>query len=256
MLNTDTLFVGRHAIYLQTIDSTNAYAHLLLTKTKPIDGTVIWAAEQTAGRGQIGSSWISQPSQNITASFILNPHFLKIEQQFILNQAVALALRDFLLNLNLPAERVFIKWPNDIYIDTDKVAGVLIENIIEKSNIKHSIIGIGLNINQQNFNPTLKNPSSLFLKLKKVFEIPELLSQLCRFLEYRYLQLKSQQFDTLKINYTQALFRYQQYHYFIVASTQQLIFAQILGVSPAGKLILNIENQLQEFAIKEINFVI
>jgi len=256
MLNTETLFVGRAAIYLQTIDSTNAYAKELLTKTKPSSGTVIWAGEQTAGRGQIGSKWETAAFQNLTASFILNPNFLNIGEQFALNQAVALAIYDLLLSVNLPAERVKIKWPNDIYIDTDKVAGVLIENIIEKSNIQHSIVGIGLNVNQSEFAPTLKNPTSLYQKMGKSFEITQLLSELCRFVEQRFLQLKAQKTAELKAIYTQKLFRYQELSYFQIAESQEVIQAQILGVSPAGKLIVQHENQLREFGIKEILFII
>lgn len=256
MLNTETLFVGRAAIYLQTVGSTNAYAKELIAKSKPSSGTVIWAGEQTAGRGQIGSKWETAPFQNLTASFILNPNFLNANQQFALNQAIALAIRDLLLNINLSAERVKIKWPNDIYIDTDKVAGVLIENIIEKSNIQHSIIGIGLNVNQSEFAPTLKNPTSLYQKTGKNFEITQLLSQLCSFIEQRFLQLKAQKEAELKAIYTQNLFRYQEIANFQITESQEVIQAQILGISPAGKLIIQQENQLREFGIKEIQFII
>lgn len=256
MLNTDTLFVGQTAIYLPTIDSTNAYAKELLTKNKPSAGTVIWAGQQTAGRGQVGSSWETAPFQNLTASFILHPNFLEVNQQFALNQAIALAIRDLLLSINLSNERVKIKWPNDIYVDTDKVAGVLIENVIEKSKIKHSIVGIGLNVNQSEFSPTLKNPTSLYQKTGKSFEITQLLSELCRFVEQRFLQLKAQKISELKAIYTQNLFRYQEVYNFQIAESQEVIQAQILGVSPAGKLIIQHEKQLREFGLKEIQFII
>ncbi len=256
MLNTETLFVGQNAIYLQTVDSTNAYAHELIAKNKPTAGTVIWAGSQTAGRGQIGSRWLTQPFQNITASFILTPHFLNINSQFVLNQAIALAICDLLWSINLSPERVKIKWPNDIYIDNDKVAGVLIENIIEKSAIKYSIVGVGLNVNQSEFELTLKNPSSIFIKTGQNFEITQLLSALCRFIEYRFLQVQAQKIAELKATYTQNLFRYQEFAFFSIVENQEIIQAQILGVSPAGKLIVQQENQLREFSIKEIQFII
>ena len=127
----DTLFIGRNHIEVPSVNSTNEYAPTLLSKSKPPEGTVISTQDQYAGRGQIGSSWESQPGKNISLSIILYPIFLPIAQQFLLNQCISLAIFD-LADKYFP-KKTEIKWPNDIYVKGKKVAGILIQNTISGS---------------------------------------------------------------------------------------------------------------------------
>jgi BirA family biotin operon repressor/biotin-[acetyl-CoA-carboxylase] ligase len=133
------LFIGRNLITLKEVDSTNTFLKDALSKSTPLlDGSVIMADRQLAGRGQSGNSWISEAGKNLTFSVLLNPVFLAIERQFDLNMAVSLALNDFFNKYKIQAAT--IKWPNDSYINNKKVAGILIENILQGNKIKHEAI--------------------------------------------------------------------------------------------------------------------
>ena len=146
MHQLDTLFVGRVFHDLPEADSTNAHAQYLLSKSKPPEGTVISTPIQKAGRGQNGCAWESAPGKNITLSVIMYPVFLPVTLQFQLNQAISLAICEFVAaQLSTP---IAIKWPNDIYAGDRKIGGVLIQNAISGGKCKSSVVGIGLNINQ------------------------------------------------------------------------------------------------------------
>ena len=154
--SNNTLFIGKFSFHLSSIDSTNKFAHNLISKTNPIEGTAIRADEQTAGRGQFGSKWQANPRENITISIILCPKFLLVKQQFLLNAAMALGVYDFINEIIGYSSELTIKWPNDIYVGNQKIAGILIENSIQQDVINNSIIGIGLNINQKTFSAKQK----------------------------------------------------------------------------------------------------
>ena len=137
--------IGSYIERVDELDSTNNYAaSLLLTKRLP-DGSVIVANSQVGGRGQATNKWESEPDKNLTFSIILYPEFMEITKQFEISKAISLGIVDFLKDL---VDDVSIKWPNDIYIGSRKVAGMLMEYSIRKRKISSCIVGIGLNINQ------------------------------------------------------------------------------------------------------------
>ena len=142
-------FTGKNLVHLERISSTNSYIQELLSNSTPLaDGSVIMADEQTHGRGQQGNFWESEPHQNLTFSIYYMPDFLNIDRQYFLSIAVCLGICDFLEKY---AEKDFlVKWPNDIYYKDKKIAGILIENSLMGDKIKHSIIGIGINIIKPN----------------------------------------------------------------------------------------------------------
>lgn len=149
--------------WFDSIDSTNSEARRRL----PVNAKMsVYAAKfQTAGRGQRGNKWSSAAGQNLTFSVLLNfthPQMpdLAVRNQFLLSIASALSVSDLLRKLNI---RNTIKWPNDIYIGRRKVCGMLIENIVGNAGLEHSIIGIGLNLNQAEFPPELVNPTSVLV---------------------------------------------------------------------------------------------
>lgn len=189
--NKNTLFIGKVVHAFEALASTNSYAQELLAKSKPTEGTVISAATQTAGRGQIGSKWESPQGESLSLSVILYPHFLLARKQFVLNMATALALRDTLSAY--AKSEVSVKWPNDVYLGPRKVAGILIQNQLAGQQVQHSIIGTGVNINQPAFPSELPFATSLYLDTGVSYDLDEVAASYLLALEQRYLQLRAAQ---------------------------------------------------------------
>lgn len=249
---SNSLFIGKNLIELHSVDSTNNYAKALLSNSAPVEGTAILAWEQYSGRGQRGNAWVAEAGQNITVSYILYPGFLEIEKQFFLNMAASLAVKDFCeFTLN---EELKIKWPNDIYYLDKKIGGLLIENTINGNHISASIIGIGLNINQREFDTSLPNPTSFRLISHKNHELKELVMQLSSFLEKYYLQLRQLHYNFLDKAYTESLYRYQQTHEF--KKGEQILRGEITGITKEGRLIIDCNGKEQKFNFKEVEYVI
>ena len=166
------LFID-NIIWIDKADSSNNIA-VNLTKKKLINpGSVIALKEQTAGRGQKGNKWFSAPGYNLTFSIIINPE-LNPELQFYISKYTAISCFRFVSKY---CNNVKIKWPNDILVNKKKIAGILIENNFQAGKIKQSIIGIGININQQNFN-TITNATSFSIENNsKKFDLKKLLNE-------------------------------------------------------------------------------
>ena len=162
---------------------------------KNTEGSLVTTFNQTAGRGQMGNRWLSEPYQNLAFSIRLNPIFLQANEQFHLNKAVALAVQGVVEKYlsNAPQsspKNVSVKWANDIFIGDKKVCGILIQNNLSGSSLQSSVIGIGLNINQLVF-PKDLNATSLRLETGQLFDLFDCIEQLTKGIEQRYLQLKS-----------------------------------------------------------------
>lgn len=145
-------------IWLESVDSTNEEAKRHISDIDNL--SVLSALEQTAGRGQRGNKWTSNTGENLMFSIVLKDPKISARDQFVLNEIASLAVVDFLSMHGISAR---IKWPNDIYVGLQKICGILIENSLHGTAISSSIIGIGLNINQRNFNVNLPNPTSMVL---------------------------------------------------------------------------------------------
>jgi BirA family biotin operon repressor/biotin-[acetyl-CoA-carboxylase] ligase len=242
--------IGQHLIGLDKVTSTNDYAADLLKRSAVIEGTVILAHEQTAGKGQGNNTWESENGKNLTFTVILHPTFLNPEHQFSLNKAISLAIIDYLDHI-LKNTAIKIKWPNDIYVDNKKLGGILINNIISGNNFETSIAGIGLNINQTVFNKNIPNPISLKQILKNDLNLQEQLKSLCKCLEYRYSTLKEKHFSTLDNGYKKSLLGYKEWRLYQTGVAQ--IEGQITGVDEFGRLQINTrENLLLTFSHGEI----
>ncbi|MDE5927427.1 MAG: biotin--[acetyl-CoA-carboxylase] ligase, partial [Duncaniella sp.] len=151
-------------IIKDTLPSTSSYLAGIAADAP--HGTVVMAREQTAGRGQRGNSWEAEPGCNITLSLLLRPEGLHPARQFVISQAVSLAIAD--LVSHFVAAPVSIKWPNDIYVDDRKICGILIENTITGTSIDRTIVGIGLNVNQTEFRSDAPNPVSMRQLMPKI----------------------------------------------------------------------------------------
>lgn len=254
LISSNSLFIGKVANYVASVDSTNIFANNLLSKSTPIDGTVIYTDHQYAGRGQIGSKWESATGKNIIVSVILYPKFLALQSQFKLNQVAALAIYDLLSAYVFPLDQLSVKWPNDIYIKDKKIGGILIENKLKGTLLANTIIGVGLNINQEVFPTNLPNPTSLLLETGQSQDIYELIGRFCECLEHRYLQLKAEEYQQLDQDYLQVLYGYEEWRNYEIASTQQIIRGKITGISPEGKLQIQTGQKKLEFYFKEVSF--
>lgn len=196
-------------IVLQSVDSTNNYAASLIKLSEVVEGTVVLTYHQTNGRGQRGNSWSSNPGQNLLFSIVLRPHFLNPADQFGLNRMVSLALVDYLKQQGVSAD---IKWPNDILVNEQKIAGVLIENIIRGNHLEYTIVGIGLNVNQQIFASEWKATSmSLETGIQRdlLVELRSLISSIEK--AYAHLQFNPEKLSTA---YLDNLYGFQQPLYY------------------------------------------
>lgn len=247
----NTLFVGKVRIHLDDVESTNLYAHKLLTKSKPSEGTVISTYNQWGGRGQIGSKWLGQPHKNIAFSLILHPSFLAVQKQFLLNQAVSLAVTDLIRQYS--TKKLQVKWPNDIYLNGKKLVGILIQATLSGSSFQSSIVGIGINVNQVDFAPDLPNPTSLKLEEGRDFDLESIIDNLCHCLESRYLQLRQNNWQQIQATYLEQLYQKGELHpYFYPDGTA--FEGKIIGVSPIGKLLIETKRGTEAFAMKEVLF--
>ncbi|NVO01765.1 MAG: biotin--[acetyl-CoA-carboxylase] ligase [Bacteroidetes bacterium] len=248
--------IGNQIIEIKTVNSTNEYARKLSKETKEIDGTIVFAIEQTAGKGQDGNYWESEPDKNLTISVILKPIFLEPNLCYLLNKTIALGVADFVKS-NLPdqSSSVKIKWPNDIYVDNKKIAGILIQNSFLGNSFSESIVGIGININQTKFLSDAPNPVSLKNITGKNLPLKNSLKNLCSFLDKRYQQLQNLKIETINEEYRSELYRLNELSEFIISKKK--VSAKITGVSEYGKLIIEQKNkEISEFDLKEISFLI
>ncbi len=238
-------------IKLNATDSTNAYLKELLLAGIPEDFTVVMAHEQLKGRGQMGTSWVSDPGKNLTFSVLNKNKDLGVGAQFLLNIAVSLAIYDTLFELQVPDLK--IKWPNDIMSGHSKICGILIENILSGQNIQASIIGIGLNVNQLSF-ANLPNVSSLKLLLGRTLPLEELLQKIVDNLGI-FLKEKINEENHLFSRYESLLFRKDKPSTF-KNREGEMCMGFIKGVTRAGKLlILQEDDVVQEFDLKEVRLL-
>jgi BirA family biotin operon repressor/biotin-[acetyl-CoA-carboxylase] ligase len=247
-----TLFVGQAFIDLPQVASTNAHALELLSKSKPVEGTVVSTFHQTDGRGQIGNKWESEPGKNISLSLVLYPDFLAAKDQFQLNIFVSLAVLDF-TKKHLPDSHVSIKWPNDIYVGECKIAGILLQNALLNTQIRSTVVGIGINVNQTVFVSNPPNPTSLHLETGHEFNLAELVPSLCEFLESRYLQLKAGKIVPLQQEYIRHLFRFGQPTKYRRANGEPFE-GTIVGIDEIGRLKMEVKGEVEVFDLKEIRF--
>ncbi len=263
MYNFSTLFFGKSFIYLPECLSTNEYALQMLSDKSSekalFDGTLIITDNQTAGKGQAGNIWQANPNENITLSLILKPHFLDANEQFWLNMVVALGIFDFVSSKIKDNNLVKIKWSNDIFIDNKKVGGILIQNILSGKNINCSIIGIGLNINQLDFN--ISTATSLLLASTNAsvdatattYNVRICVEELLTYLEKRYFQLKENKKALIKFEYLQNMYHYQEKAMF--EDVEGTFEGEIIGVDEIGKLCIKKNDKLHYYHFKEVKFL-
>ncbi|MFZ9586751.1 MAG: biotin--[acetyl-CoA-carboxylase] ligase [Crocinitomicaceae bacterium] len=238
--------IGNQLYHLDSVDSTNNFTAKIINDQICQNGAVILADEQTAGKGQMGNTWESERGSNLLCSIAWRPDNLSVNDQSKLSWLVALILHKLLLRFGINAE---IKWPNDIYVQKQKIAGILIENQIEGKNISWVIVGIGLNVNQQvfqNANATsMKNILGTTLKVKTVLsELTDLFNGYLN--QWDVLQ------DTFKSEFEANL--YQKNIKAIYSDKSGKFEGELMGVQDDGRIVIRVGEENRIYDLKEVQF--
>jgi len=247
--NTD--FIGKKIIFLPSCHSTNSIA--LEYPDVIADGTVIITDYQTGGRGRRGNAWESAAGLNLTFSILLRPILPQEVEIFDFSVVTSLALCKT-LTFFLPNKDFKIKWPNDIYVNNKKIAGILIENVWQGKKLTKTVIGIGLNVNQTEFS----NIGAISMrKLSEIFIEKEIILQkYFEYFEYFFMLLQQGFAKFLRNEYQNLLFAKNEVRLFqIFGETLQ---AKILSVFPDGKISIEIvsENRVISLDLNELNFIL
>ncbi len=244
-------------IWLQSVDSTNDEARRRISTLDNL--SVLSAFCQTSGHGQRGNSWISEPGKNLTFSIILKDLcMVRAYDQFVISEITAISVTDFLSAHGIKAS---IKWPNDIYAGDRKICGILVENTLRGESVSSSVIGIGLNINQRNFDVNIPAPTSMVLENLSVesFDtnacLMEFMEIFCGHMD-KFLNVPGGH-ENLRKTYLAKLWRSGKMYEYVRTADGARFSGIIRGVSEVGHLLMeNNEGELMEFAFKEISYVI
>ena len=240
-------------LILETVDSTNAYLKEWMAREALEEGTVVAARQQTAGRGQMGTSWESQPGENLTFSLVLFPSFLPFAENFLISQLVALGIKDV---LDCYTNDITVKWPNDIYWQDKKLAGILVENAVQGTTFQSSVVGIGLNVNQEKFYSNAANPVSIKQITGTTINLEKLLQQLLSGIFYYYDRIRGEDERwAVRQTYLQSLYRKNGYHRYSDASEE--FKARIFDVEKSGHIVLEDEaGEWRRYGFKEIKLML
>lgn len=246
------MIIGSKILFFENLPSTNSFAIDLLKQNMLTEGTIVHTNYQTAGRGYSANRWESEDSKNLLISIVLYPSFINPEDQFSISMTISLGICEF-LEKHIPT--CTIKWPNDIYVMNDKIAGILIESTIAGEKLEHSIVGIGLNINQTEFSRQIPNPTSLRLITGEDYDTAICLKNLSAIIDRRYKQLIAGENDSIKKEYVSRLFRL--YKWAEYKDENEQFSGRILSVNDEGKLIIEATNgKKREYAFKEVEYII
>ena len=217
------------------------------------EGDVVWADFQTAGRGQRGHLWHSAKGENLTFSVVLEPTFVPIAEQFSVSEVIALSLVDMLAEYGIEAK---VKWTNDIYVGDRKLVGILIEHSLAPTSLRRTIVGIGINVNQTEFDASLPNPVSMAQLLGRELNAEGVLRCFMGHLQENYELLRSGGKAELHDRYNTLLYRKNEYHTYALPSGEKFS-AKIVGTAPSGALCLENESgETKDYLFKEVEFII
>jgi BirA family biotin operon repressor/biotin-[acetyl-CoA-carboxylase] ligase len=246
------MIIGSNILFFRNLPSTNTHAALLLKNNDLPEGTIIYTNYQSEGRGYSGNQWESEDGKNLLISIVLFPSFINPEVLFHISMAVSLGICDFLLKFIPDCS---IKWPNDIYVKNDKIAGILIESSIIDNQIESTIAGVGLNINQKKFISSAPNPISLGQLTGQSYDLRFCLDKLVANLDDRYKQLIKGELRQIKEEYISKLFRYN--NWFKFKDCDGIYIGRILTVNDNGRIKINRKSgKTNEYDFKEVEFIL
>lgn len=229
------------------LDSTNDYCLRLIQQQEVVEGTLITTDYQTKGKGQFHRTWHSQMGQNLIMSLVIKPHFLSLIDQFGLNLFSSVAIARMLKHF--VSQKVYVKWPNDIIVEDQKICGILIQNLIQNVTINHSIIGIGLNVNQTEFPKNSGDPVSILSLTGQHHSVEMVRAELIKQLELSYAELKNNP-DELKRSYLQRLYRKDER--MIFQAGEETFEGFIRGINQMGQLLLEKHGEVRAFSHGEV----
>lgn len=224
--------------FINNVHSTNKLLSEMIAERKDSDEPIppffaLCTDFQSEGRGMGSNTWFSDRGQNILASFYFEPD-LPAAKQFLFNQYFALSTLEF-LKKRLP--QTLIKWPNDMYVDGEKIAGILIEHAVTGERLRHTIAGIGININQTHFPDNIPHPTSIWLETGQTADIEELMEEYWQILHDRFTTCDTAHEATLKKEYIDNLYLYNEYHFYTIRGTRTE--ARITDIDEYGQLVLH-----------------
>ena len=246
------MIIGSKLLYFENLPSTNTHAAFLQKNSRLAEGTIVYTNYQLAGRGQAGNKWESENGKNLLLSIILFPSFIIPSEQFLISMTISLGICDF-LSRYIPVSR--IKWPNDIYVNNDKIAGLLIENSIMGNQIESTIAGIGLNVNQDMFKSEAPNPVSLKRIIKREIDLLTCLNELASDIDLRYSQLREGKYDKIMKEYISKLYRLNDWSDY--SDKNGIFTGRIIALSESGNLLIERQSgKTNEYSFKEVEFIL
>lgn len=247
--------IGQIFLELKEVDSTNNYAMAFANSEEATHGIAVFAHHQSAGKGQRGKAWQDHSGENIAVSFIIDTSELSLQYQFQMIILSGLATHDLLKEYC--DEMLKIKWPNDIYFGDKKAVGILTESIVKGNKWQWTVAGIGINVNQIDFDEAIQQKAtSLRLLTDKEFDTVDLAKQLCDKMEARWQQLHQLGFDYLLAIYNQLLYKKDELLSFRKRENGETFEGKIQSAQKDGKLIILVNDQPQLFNFGEIEFII
>ena len=239
-------------IVLQVVDSTNNYANRLILSDSAEHGAVVLAHYQEKGKGQAGNNWESEAGKNLLSSVILYPNFLPADKQFYLSKITSLAIAGV---LKKETDAVSIKWPNDIYVENRKIAGILIENSVKGNWLHASVLGMGINVNQEHFVSDAPNPVSLKQVTGREYDVIELATAIANTIYNWYDKLASAKLHEIDSSYFSRLYGKNEWR--LYKTGDKTFEARITGIGELGQLILEDKKGLiSRFFFKEVEFLL
>lgn len=235
------------------IDSTGSTNSWIAEHGNELTAPVLaYALRQTSGRGQRGNSWEAEPGKNLTASVLIVPEGVEPAAQFVISEAVALAVSDLLADMGVETK---VKWPNDIYAGDRKICGILIEHSIMGREITRTIAGIGVNVNQEEFRSDAPNPVSVWQLTGETHDISDVAGALGRKVEERVAQIGK---GGVHEEFMRRLWRGDGGFYpFRDVARGETLSACITEIAPDGMLSLTtLGGEVRRYAFKEVEFLL
>tara|TARA_B100001115_G_scaffold149824_1_gene118932 strand:+ start:378 stop:1127 length:750 start_codon:yes stop_codon:yes gene_type:complete len=242
-----SIFKDKINIYVSECLSTNDFLTKYVKKNPQDEGIIIISDFQTRGKGQRANTWQSDRGKNLLFSFLVKPE-LSINDQFKLHIITSISIIKTLSKVGIHDAK--IKWPNDIYIRDKKVSGILIESQVSRKKITQSIIGIGLNINQTQFNRL--NATSTYNELNINLDIKNTLKIFCTFFDEEYLKV-NEDIESLKNNYMRNLYQLNKEIKFTYE--KNILSGRIVDIDQEGSLVISSNGNKEKFNFGSISFI-
>ena len=247
---TSSFSIGQPFIELQQVESTNNYATGAVHAGMAQHGTAVFAHHQTKGKGQHSRTWVSEPGKNIAMSIVLQPPGFALSQSFLISMATAVAVQQFFASY--AGSETKVKWPNDLYWRDRKAGGILIENIVQGSEWRAAVVGIGININQTSFEELETKAVSLKQITGKDHDAVTLAKELCNHLAKAYEIVHKLPSETIAF-YTNHLYKINET--VRLKKGSRVFDATVKRVTAMGELIVQHATE-ERFAVGEVEWVI